>query len=115
MAEDLCAKTLRQAGWKLLARNWRIRRGEVDLIALDVDVLVFVEVKASRPEPRHGPEAPALAVGPAKQRRLRFLASAWIARHGHGHAFEGVRFDVVGVLVGRDGSIISIEHIENAF
>ena len=114
-AEDICARRLREDGWQIFARNWRIKAGEIDLIARSRGVLVVVEVKASHVGTMSGPAAPALAVGVNKQRRLRKLASAWIASHGRTVAFREVRFDVVGILFERDGTVAAYDHIENAF
>lgn len=114
-AEDICAQRLRAKGWQILSRNWRIKAGEIDLIARTGSVLVVVEVKAGHINSHSGPPAPVLAVGPNKQRRLRKLASAWIAGHGQTVAFREVRFDVVGVSFERDGSVCAYDHIENAF
>jgi putative endonuclease len=114
-AEDICATRLRQRGWQVLARNWRIKAGEIDLIARTGPVLVMVEVKAGHAGSRAGPPSPALAVGPNKQRRLRRLASAWIATHGRSVHYREVRFDVVGVLFERDGTLAVYDHVENAF
>lgn len=114
-AEDICANRLREKGWQILARNWRIKVGEIDLIARSGPVLVVVEVKAGHTGSINGPPMPVLAVGPNKQRRIRKLASAWIATHGRTVAFREVRFDVVGIQFNRDGSIAVYDHIENAF
>ncbi len=114
-AEDICADRLRERGWYLLARNWRIKAGEIDLIARTGPVLVVVEVKAGHIGSFAGPPVPALAVGAGKQRRLRKLAAAWISTHGRKVPFREVRFDVVGVQFERDGRIAAYEHIENAF
>lgn len=114
-AEDICARRLRQKGWQIYARNWRIKAGEIDLIARSGSVLVVVEVKAGHTGSVNGPPMPVLAVGPNKQRRIRKLASAWIATHGRTVDFREVRFDVVGIQFNRDGSIAVYDHIENAF
>ncbi len=114
-AEEICAERLRRDGWWILERNWRIRLGELDLIARKGPVLAIVEVKAIHTGLFTGPTSPAFAVGPNKQRRLRRLASAWIASNGRRVAFQEVRFDVVGVLFNRDGTLAEYDHIENAF
>ncbi|MCB0870574.1 MAG: YraN family protein [Solirubrobacterales bacterium] len=114
-AEDICAARLEARGWRILARNWRIKAGEIDLIALAGPVLVIVEVKAHHTGSRRGPTAPVLAVGPNKQRRLRRLASGWIAGHGRQVNFRDVRFDVVGVTFDHDGRVVGYDHLENAF
>lgn len=114
-AEDICARRLRRDGWQILERNWRIRAGEIDLIARRHELLAIVEVKSTHTGLLHGPTSPAFAVGPNKQRRLRRLASIWIATNGRRIAFQEMRFDVVGVLFDRDGSLADYNHIKNAF
>ncbi len=74
--EGLAAAWYEGHGYKVLARNWRCRRGEVDLIARQAGVVVFCEVKA-RTSAAFG--LPAEAVGPVKQARLRRLAALWFA------------------------------------
>ena len=78
-AEELVARRLAAAGWEIVERNARTRYGELDIVALDGRALVFVEVKAGREGAAFGPERPILAVDPRKQRRVRRLATAWMA------------------------------------
>ena len=113
-AENLVARRLDAAGWQLLARNARTRHGELDIVARDVDALVFVEVKAGRRNAAYGPERPALAVDRRKQQRIRRLAAAWLADHRDAPHCQTIRFDVVGVTIDR-GRATAIEHIRNAF
>lgn len=91
--EDLAAEWYRRAGYEVVARNWRCRDGELDLIVRSPDTLVFCEVK-TRTSDRFG--LPAEAVTPAKQRRIRTLAAQYLRTEGQ--AVPGVRFDVVSVL-----------------
>jgi putative endonuclease len=114
-AEGLVAERLRSRGWQIIARNVRTRYGEIDLIGLDRGVLVFVEVKAGRLGRRTGPERPVLAVGPAKRRRLRALARAWLAGGGSVPRFRELRFDVVGIRFDSGGNPIDFDHIRAAF
>ena len=76
--EKVAAAHLVEAGWTLLDRNWRGTRGELDVVALDGDVLVAVEVKTRRGT---GFGHPAQAVTPAKLGRLRRLTGEWLATH----------------------------------
>jgi putative endonuclease len=115
LAEDLVANRLEAAGWTLLGRNVRTRRGEIDLIARHRGDLVFVEVKSSTAGSRVGPERPVFAVGPQKQGRLRRLAREWLAENRPPPGCVAVRFDVVGVTFNRSGQPIAVEHIANAF
>ena len=107
--EDIAAKYLVEQGLVILDRNWRTRAGEIDIIARDVNALVFCEVKTRRGTAfGSGVEA----VTALKSRRLRRLAAAWLAEHGcHGRR---VRFDVVSVAPVRRGDP-RIDHAKGAF
>jgi putative endonuclease len=114
-SEAIVAARLQRQGWRIVERNARSRHGEIDLIAIEGPALVFLEVKAGREGSTSGPERPALAVGPAKRRRLRRLARAWLAVGGRVPPYRELRFDVVGVTFGRDGSVVAYEHLRDAF
>ncbi|MCX7894463.1 MAG: YraN family protein [Thermoanaerobaculum sp.] len=94
--ETLALWWLRWRGFKLEARNWRSRWGEVDLVMRKGSLVVFVEVKARRSASAGPPE---LAVTTAKQRRLARLAQAFC--RGKQAAALSFRFDVVAVDLGR--------------
>ncbi len=111
--EEIACRHLRTAGMRILARNARTRAGELDVIALDGPTLVFVEVKTTRPGNRRGPVRPELAVGPEKRRRVRRLARAWLA-NASPPPHAGLRFDVIGVELRRDGHG-TLRHIRDAF
>ncbi len=103
----VAAEHLVRRGYRILARNWRWGRWELDIVARSGPTVVFVEVKTRRP----GLQPPAEAVSPAKRRRLVHAARAWIHGHpGHGSEF---RFDVVTVLEGGPHPIV--RHIADAF
>lgn len=106
--EQLVADWYAARGYRVVARNWRCREGEIDLVLWSRGRdLVFCEVK-TRSSARFG--VPAEAVTPAKQRRLRVLAARFLAAHGPGLAARrSLRFDVAGVTGGR------VEVIEAAF
>ncbi|MEV5510939.1 YraN family protein [Streptomyces orinoci] len=105
--EKLAARRLTEAGMTVLARNWRCRDGEIDLVALDGDALVVCEVKTRRAGPYQHPMA---AVTPRKAERLRRLAERWLERHG-GPPPGGVRIDVVGVVVPSRGAP-AVQHVK---
>ncbi|MCV7153703.1 YraN family protein [Mycolicibacterium pyrenivorans] len=98
MGEQLAVDYLGQLGWRMLARNWRCRYGELDVIATDdtAQAVVFVEVKTRTGEQFGGVEQ---AVTPAKVRRLRRLAGVWLAQQ-HG-SWSSVRIDVIAIRIGR--------------
>ncbi len=107
--EQLAADYLEQRSATVLARNWRCRDGELDLVALDGDEIVFVEVKTRS---GIGFGMPAEAVTNQKAQRIRKLASLWLGAHREGWA--QVRFDVIGIVVQGSGPA-SIEHYKGAF
>jgi len=114
-AEELVARRLAAAGWEILERNARTRYGELDIVARDGHTLVFVEVKAGRENAAFGPERPILSVDLRKQRRVRRLASAWMAARRDAPRYAEIRFDAIGVTFDRRGNTIDIEHIPAAF
>lgn len=114
-AEELVAQQLAAAGWQIVERNARTRYGEIDVVAFDRLDLVFVEVKAGRAGAASGPERPVLAVGREKQRRVRRLATAWMADRRDLPRYEEIRFDAVGVTFDHHGRAIEVEHIKGAF
>ena len=75
-AEAAVAAWYEARGWEVLARNWRTRRGEIDLVVRRAGVVVICEVKA-RSTDAFG--APVEAVGTAKRQRLRGLAGEFLA------------------------------------
>ncbi|MCZ2524386.1 YraN family protein [Streptomyces sp. NPDC059506] len=107
--EDVAARLLADAGMTVLARNWRCREGEVDIVARDGDALVVCEVK-TRTE--NSFQHPLAAVDRAKAERLRRLAERWTAEHG-GPPPGGVRLDLVAVVLPRRGAARA-EHVRGA-
>ncbi len=92
--EDRAAAWYEAEGYEVLARNWRCRHGEIDLVCARDGVVVIAEVKTRR-SAAYG--HPAEAVTPAKARRLRKLGALWLAQAG-GPGWAEVRFDVVAIL-----------------
>ena len=93
-------------GYTVLARNWRCREGEIDLVCARRRRLVVCEVK-TRSSAAFG--HPAEAVTVAKQKRLRVLAGCWLAQAELAYRPQEIRFDVAAVLAGE------LEVIEGAF
>lgn len=92
--EDAAASYLERCGMTIAERNWRVPVGEVDLVALDEGTLVLVEVKTRRTVAKGTPDD---AVTPAKQRKYRKLAQAYLQHAGLSET--PVRFDVISILV----------------
>jgi putative endonuclease len=97
-AEALAEAHLAGLGYRVLARNHATRRGEVDLICQDGEVICFVEVRSRAGEAQGSPLE---TVTPVKARRVVAAATDWAWRHGKLEA--ALRFDVVGVVLGQDG------------
>ncbi|WAJ29571.1 YraN family protein [Antarcticirhabdus aurantiaca] len=86
------ALSLRLKGYRILARRFRTKGGEIDIVARRGDTIAIVEVKA-RPTLEQAMEA----VGPAAQARIESAADAWLRRRPD-HARLSLRFDIVAVL-----------------
>jgi len=108
LGEEAAADLLRKQGFRIVAKNHRCRLGEVDLIAENDHLLVFVEVRTRATSAFGGPEE---TVGFRKQRRVIAAARDWLAQR-RGEA-KALRFDVVAVVDGPRGP--SFTHFENAF
>ena len=107
--EDCAAKFLEDKGYTIVARNFRIRSAEIDIIAQIDDVIVFVEVKA-RSSIRHG--LPVEAVTIRKQKKI--IKAAGVFLQDEKFCECACRFDVVEVYLRGEG-VEEINHIENAF
>ena len=103
--EDLACERLEAEGMQILARNYRVRIGEIDIIARDGDELVFAEVKYRSSLDYGGAE---YAIPPAKQRTIRRVAE-WYMNQNHIRQDSFCRFDAV--LIDRE----EITHIRNAW
>lgn len=90
-AETRAQRHLEKAGLRLQDRNWRCARGELDLVMLDREELVFVEVR-SRGRSDYG--GAAASVDARKQKRIVQAARAWLQAHPQ-HTHRAMRFDVV--------------------
>ena len=107
--ERLAAEFLTRKGYAILARNYRVRQGEIDLIVRRGETVAFVEVRARS---RDDGIDPVETVDLAKQRQVALIAEHYTAEHDL--AGMDLRFDVIGI-VGRPGKRVDITHIENAF
>jgi len=106
--EDLACRELQRRGYEIVARRYRQRGGELDIVAHDGATLVFVEVKA-RDGRTFG--AAAEAVTARKRRRIVALALDYMTRHHLGHV--ACRFDVVSIQF--DAGYPAVEVFKNAF
>ena len=106
LAEDKASKYLQKKGYKIIARNFACKLGEVDIIAKTKDdILVFIEVKQRTNKDSFG--GGLSAVNQAKQRRITLTSAMYIKKYKC--LYSALRFDII-VLTGE-----TLEHYENAF
>ena len=105
--EAIAAKYLEKKGYKILEKNWKLGKNEIDIIAREGKYIVAVEVKA-----RHSNYAgePETAVTREKQRSIIRAANAYVRKMNFD---EEVRFDIVSILVVK--GVETINHIEDAY
>ena len=108
--ELLALKHLKTRGCKILAQNYRARRGEIDLIVQDGEFTVFVEVKTRR-SLRFG--LPQEAVTLQKQRQISKVALAYLQAQNLLDA--PCRFDVIAIHLSPQLELLRLEQIESAF
>ena len=117
--ETVAGRWLHRHGYAVLACNVRTRHGEIDVIARDGLTVVFVEVKTRRAGSRGAirrDQDPLLGLGPRQRRRLRRLATEWLAGgSGPRPRARAIRFDVIAVVIDTRGRTRRIEHVEGAF
>lgn len=107
--ENVAADHLESIGYEILARNWRTRHGEIDLVAQIAETIAFVEVKTRRGKNFGLPEE---ALTKKKANRLTRLAQEYMVQHD----LDDVdwRIDLVAVELDRQGKLLRCEHIPNA-
>ena len=106
--EERAAAYLKDRGYEIIERNWRSQTGEIDLIAREKDLLVFVEVKTRNGS---GFGHPFEAITANKVARMRRLVADWcVAKQVSG---VKVRLDAIAVLI--SGGRVHIEHLKEVF
>lgn len=106
--ESLAVKHLKKKGYEILETNWRFRRSEVDIIAKDGPILVFIEVKTRSYDYFGKPES---FVSKRKKVLMMDAASAYMSKINH--TWE-IRFDIIGILLPKKKEA-EIKHFEDAF
>ncbi|WP_433708544.1 YraN family protein [Paenibacillus illinoisensis] len=110
LGEEAACRWLREQGYLIIEQNWRCRRGEIDIIASDGDLLVFVEVRSRSGAGKYG--TPQESVDLRKMKQVRSTAEVYL--HMTGIKLQP-RFDIIAVMLNRTGDIVSVQHIANAF
>lgn len=115
LGERLAEEHLVAGGCRVLERNFRTRYGEIDLVVSDSDCLVFCEVKTRLGGVSNGPYGPLVSIGRAKRRQVRLMAGQWLAERSRARGGRDLRFDAIGIRLHRDGAVLSLEHVKDAF
>jgi putative endonuclease len=110
LGERLAAEHLERLGFAIVARNHRTRYGEIDLVATDGKVLVFVEVKT-----RRGRGEPWDGLHDAKRAQVRRMARAYLSEAPDRPRVPLLRFDAIGVGIDAHGRLARLDHLEGAF
>ena len=107
MAEELASKALIEKGYLILESNFSNRYGEIDIIAKDKDILVFVEVKAKKGVDFGIPEE---MISPGKLKRVKNMATIYMKGE-----IVPCRIDVVAVVLSQEGDLVRLTHYENVY
>lgn len=106
--EALAAEYLKKQGYKIVDQNVRSRTGEIDLVALDHDCLVFVEVRTRR----SGGFSPEESVARAKQQRLAVLGMQYVTQQRTPP--NDWRIDLIAIEVDGKDQVVRFDHLQNA-
>ena len=109
IGEQIAAKLMEKKGYQILHRNWRMGHLEMDIIAANKKEIAFVEVKTRTSTLAGAPEE---AVNILKRKRIIAAANAYIKYYKEERT---PRFDIIGILLNKNGEIEQINHLENAF
>jgi len=114
LGENLAANALREKGYRILERNFSNKFGEIDIIAKDEDVLVFVEVKTKKGEEFGLPEE---MVNPAKLHKIRNMAMLYTSGPACRQAGAPFlcRLDVVAIVLSPTDEVLRLTHYENVY
>jgi putative endonuclease len=110
LGEDYAVEYLVKGGYRIITRNFNTRFGELDIIALEGNKLLFIEVKTRRSTTYGYPRE---AVSYQKQYKIKNMASFYL--QGTGQIDRQIRFDIVEVFIDKNYNLLSVNHLENAF
>jgi putative endonuclease len=107
LAENFAAQALKDKGFEILERNFQNRFGEIDIIAKDKDILVFVEVKAKKGISFGLPEE---MINPSKLRKIKRMAEVYL----NGKDLP-CRIDVIAIVLSPENEILRLNHYESVY
>lgn len=105
--EEIAADHLKKNGFKILFRNWKWGKHEIDIIAENKELIVFVEVKTRSDDYQMHPIT---AITPGKQKSIIYAADGYLQKF---NINKESRFDVLTII--KKGETYQIDHIEDAF
>lgn len=106
--EDIASDYLKKQGYKIIERNFKKRYGEIDIVAIDKDVLVFVEVK-TRSSNQFG--SPLESITPWKLKSV--IKTAQYYKLTHKNLPDSLRIDAVSIKLSQEGSVNELELVKN--
>ncbi|MDF2963514.1 MAG: endonuclease, partial [Paenibacillus sp.] len=111
VGEKHALEHLQTLNYRITAQNWRCRTGEIDLIARQEELLVFIEVRTRSGRTHFG--TPQESVNALKQHKVRDTAQFYAHKYQLLHLQQ--RFDVISIVTDKEGRLLTLEHIPNAF
>ncbi len=109
IGENAVCNYLQQNGLQILERNFRLRMGEIDIIAIKRNTVCFVEVK-TRSNANYG--HPLESIVTAKKEKIRKTAQYWLLKHPQ---YDDIMFLAAAVQMGKNGDILNIDLVEDNF
>lgn len=110
IGEQIAADYLADIGYQLLDRNFNVPYGEIDLVAFEAEMVVFVEVKTRTSKSFGLPED---SVTPAKLEKMHNAAVLWL--QAHPEAPDDWRIDVIAILIDQHHHVLDLQHFINAY
>lgn len=110
IGEQIAADYLAGNGYQLVDRNFNVSYGEIDLVAFEADIVVFVEVKTRTSKTFGLPED---SVTPAKLEKLHNAAMLWL--QAHPEVPDDWRIDVIAILIDQQHNVLDLQHFINAY
>jgi putative endonuclease len=108
--ESVAATHLEANGWTITARNWRVREGEIDIVAERPERIALVEVKTRRGRSAGTPEE---AITPRKAQKMLLVAQRYLSEHNLDDETV-ISLDVIAVELDPSGKLLRVTHHENA-
>lgn len=107
LAENFASETLVKKGYRILERNFNNKFGEIDIIAIDKDILVFVEVKAKKGLDFGLPEE---MINPGKLNKIKRMATSYMKGEN-----LPCRIDVIAIILSPNNDLLHLNHYENVY